>query len=84
MRASVQQLDLPHLGNDAGVITLSAGVATLDPDTTRSAREVLKEADDALYQAKQRGRNRVEIVNTDITDAPAVLRIVTESPTVGV
>jgi two-component system, cell cycle response regulator len=84
MRASVQQLDLPHVGNDAGVITLSAGVATLDPDTTRSAREVLKEADDALYQAKQRGRNRVEIVNTDITDAPAVLRIVTESPTVGV
>jgi diguanylate cyclase (GGDEF)-like protein len=62
MRASVQNLDLPHSGNDAGVITLSAGVATLDPDRTRPAHKVLKEADDALYQAKLRGRNRVETV----------------------
>ena len=62
MRASVQNLNLPHLGNDGGVITLSAGVATLDPDDVRPAYKVLKEADDALYQAKLRGRNRVEIV----------------------
>jgi len=63
MRASVQNLNLPHLGNDGGVITLSAGVATLDPDDVRPAYKVLKEADDALYQAKLRGRNRVEIVD---------------------
>jgi len=63
MRASVQNLNLPHLGNDGGVITLSAGVATLDPDDVRPAYMVLKEADDALYQAKLRGRNRVEIVD---------------------
>jgi two-component system cell cycle response regulator len=68
MRASVQHLRLPHLGNDAGVITLSAGVATLDPAHRRPAQEVLKEADDALYQAKRRGRNRVETIDTAVTE----------------
>jgi two-component system, cell cycle response regulator len=72
MRASVQNLNLPHLGNDGGVITLSGGVATLDPDDTRPAYKVLKEADDALYQAKLRGRNRVEIVDAgSSSDNPA-------------
>jgi two-component system cell cycle response regulator len=66
MRASVQALNLAHLGNEAGVITLSAGVATLDPDRTRPAHKVLKEADEALYLAKLRGRNRVEIVDPDV------------------
>lgn len=65
------------------MITLSAGVACLDPDHTRPVQEVLKEADDALYQAKQRGRNLVEIIDTGMTDAAAVSSIVTKSPAVG-
>ena len=32
----------------------------LDPDHTRSALEVLKEADEALTCAKERGGNRIE------------------------
>ena len=42
------------------MLTLSAGVAMLDAGDTRSVDEVLKEADEALYRAKQLGRNRVE------------------------
>jgi len=60
MRASVEALSIAHQINSTGVITLSAGVATLDPDRNRPAYDVLKEADDALYQAKERGGNRVE------------------------
>ena len=60
MRASVEALTIDHHINTSRVITVSAGVATLDPDRNRPAYDVLKEADDALYQAKERGGNRVE------------------------
>jgi diguanylate cyclase (GGDEF)-like protein len=60
MRRSVEHLAIPHARNRAGVLTISAGVAMLDPDTTRSAGDVLKGADEALYRAKALGRNRVE------------------------
>lgn len=59
MRARVEQLSIPHDEAGRGIITLSAGVASLDPDHLRPVREVLKEADDALYRAKKLGRNRV-------------------------
>jgi diguanylate cyclase (GGDEF)-like protein len=62
MRASVQELNIPHKANSTGMITVSAGVAALDPDRSRPAYVVLKEADDALYEAKRLGRNRVECV----------------------
>ena len=39
-------------------VTVSIGVASLEPDC--NDEELLKRADDALYKAKQSGRNRVE------------------------
>jgi len=60
MRIGVERLSIPHADNSLGVLTISAGMAMLDPGHTRSASEVLKEADEALYRAKQLGRNRVE------------------------
>jgi diguanylate cyclase (GGDEF)-like protein len=65
MRAGVQDLSVPHSSNPLGVLTVSAGLAMLDPEHTRPAGEVLKEADVALYRAKQLGRNRVEIIAQD-------------------
>ena len=62
MRLGVAQLAIEHSDNPPGVLTVSAGVAKLDSDQTRSMSEVLKEADDALYRAKDLGRNRVEQV----------------------
>lgn len=41
-------------------VTISAGVAAL-PDAGSNLMEVLRVADDALYRAKQSGRNRVEM-----------------------
>jgi diguanylate cyclase (GGDEF)-like protein len=60
MRTAVQGLAIPHAYSSHGVLTLSAGVATLDPAYSHSADEVLKKADEALYRAKRLGRNRVE------------------------
>jgi diguanylate cyclase (GGDEF)-like protein/PAS domain S-box-containing protein len=62
MRLGVAQLAVEHVANPPGVLTVSAGVAKLDSDHTRSMSEVLKEADEALYRAKDLGRNRVEQV----------------------
>jgi two-component system chemotaxis response regulator CheY len=62
MRAGLEGLAIAHAGSPIGVLTFSAGLAVLDPGATRSTSEVLKEADEALYRAKQHGRNRVEYV----------------------
>jgi two-component system, cell cycle response regulator len=62
MRASVEALNITHDMSRTGVLTLSGGVATLGPDNNRPAYDVLKEADDALYEAKGRGGNRVECI----------------------
>ena len=59
MRSGVEQLAIPHADSGPGFVTLSAGLAVLDPGHTESSAEVLKEADDALYRAKSLGRNRV-------------------------
>jgi diguanylate cyclase (GGDEF)-like protein len=52
MRRSVEE--------EAG-LTVSLGVATYHEDM-KDREEVVKEADDALYRAKQNGRNRVEVM----------------------
>jgi two-component system, cell cycle response regulator len=61
MREGLQLLAIEHSDNPLGVLTMSAGLAMLDSHNARSAREVLKDADVALYRAKQLGRNRVEL-----------------------
>jgi two-component system cell cycle response regulator len=62
MRHAIEGLAIPHLGDPSGILTISAGIAVLDPDHTPSASEAVKQADEALYRAKQLGRNRVEQV----------------------
>jgi len=52
-------------------ITLSAGVAAY-PDHGQLPGELLAAADKALYQAKSRGRNRVEVAQPDRIEQPAV------------
>ncbi len=60
MRVGIEALTIPHAESPTGALTISAGLAMLDPGHTKSASDVLKEADEALYRAKQLGRNRVE------------------------
>jgi two-component system, cell cycle response regulator len=56
LRAEVASLAVEHEGKDLGV-TISAGWASWEGETPE---ELLRRADDALYEAKRAGRDRVE------------------------
>nr|WP_272211707.1 GGDEF domain-containing protein [Marinicella sp. W31]MDC2877601.1 GGDEF domain-containing protein [Marinicella sp. W31] len=53
------QLAAEAFANDV-TVTVSAGVAQ-SPEMEPSVYAVIKDADNALYEAKRNGRNRVEI-----------------------
>lgn len=58
VRRAVESLAIPHAAQEPpGVVTVSAGVATLSPGDRKSVERLLKEADTALYRAKRSGRN---------------------------
>ena len=58
-RAHLETLAIEHSGWSRGIVTLSLGVATLEPTPELSYEELISRADQALYAAKQGGRNRV-------------------------
>ena len=64
MRAGVEHLVVPHVANPLGILTVSAGLARMDPALVRPATAVLKEADEALYRAKELGRNCISDLTT--------------------
>ena len=69
LRGAVEELDIPHeAGEGRKVVTLSVGIAALSPDDPKSADELLKEADTALYEAKNLGRNRTRSYTPDLTE----------------
>jgi diguanylate cyclase (GGDEF)-like protein len=59
MRALVEALPPRMLGNTTQTITISAGILSRVPAPGDSAADLLREADAALYRAKNEGRNRV-------------------------
>lgn len=50
---------IAHDRSPLKIVTLSLGVAALDPHPLRSPDELIQRADSALYQAKNSGRDRV-------------------------
>ncbi|KJU86932.1 Diguanylate cyclase, predicted domain protein [Candidatus Magnetobacterium bavaricum] len=78
MRARVQQLAIPHAKSKAAnTVTVSIGAASVVPSKNIPMAELIISADNALYDAKHDGRNRVKAylktdVNMDATQkAPA-------------
>jgi diguanylate cyclase (GGDEF)-like protein len=59
-RETVEKLKIHHTKNNPNTfVTISIGVSTLQAHAHDDVASLLKAADDALYQAKNQGRNRV-------------------------
>jgi len=62
LREDVAALQIPHDKSSTGeYLTVSVGVAVIFPGVDRSLTGAVQMADEALYQAKNEGRNRVVI-----------------------
>jgi diguanylate cyclase (GGDEF)-like protein len=64
MRRAVAELAIEHRESPvSAVVTISVGVAVVQPSLERRSRGALQLADQALYEAKVLGRNRVELLD---------------------
>ncbi|MGF6965959.1 diguanylate cyclase (GGDEF)-like protein [Paraburkholderia sp. WC7.3g] len=70
IRAAVQALQCRHVASAHHVLTVSAGVATAQGAAIATSRALVDAADQALYRAKDAGRNRV-IAYGATTDTPS-------------
>lgn len=64
MRCAVQDLGIEHLDSPTSeTVTISVGVAAIEPTLERESRGALQLADQALYEAKTQGRNTVQVLD---------------------
>ena len=59
IRSEVEKIEIPCDDKSVTKVTVSIGVNTLIPDASSSPDQFIAGADEALYMAKQAGRNRV-------------------------
>ncbi len=67
-RKAVEDLLINHSESPCGHVTVSIGVESMVPNKFQTAADLVEAADNALYDAKRRGRNNV------VAHAPTLLR----------
>ena len=59
LRHAISDLQIPHGDSDVSLgVTLSLGVASVIPSPDTSGEVLVLQADEAMYEAKEQGRNR--------------------------
>jgi diguanylate cyclase (GGDEF)-like protein len=66
--AAIRALGIPHHACERGIVTISIGIAVATPPPVIDPVLLVERADQALYAAKQAGRDRV-LVNESMTRA---------------
>src|ERR1700733_15840450 len=72
---SVAALGLSHPALLRGVVTISVGISTCDGSRHSSPAKLIQAADQALYDATKRGRNRFEFFPIEASEVAAANRI---------
>jgi diguanylate cyclase (GGDEF)-like protein/PAS domain S-box-containing protein len=61
MLATISTLAIPHAASPFGIVTVSIGAASWPAGRPLNSNALIEQADHALYRAKDRGRNILEI-----------------------
>ena len=61
----LREMAIPHADSATGRLSVSIGIASAIPEAGRSAAGLLQLADQALYAAKDAGRNRLHVLEAE-------------------
>jgi len=65
VRVAVEELAEPHAASARGTVTISIGVSATTPTSYDTVEDLIRHADEHLYEAKRGGRNRTASEATD-------------------
>lgn len=67
IQAQIRQAQIEHSGSRVSpFVTLSLGVVSLTPNSEATPVSLVEQADEALYLAKQQGRDRIQTADPDL------------------
>ena len=72
LQGAVNQLDIINEASPFGQrLTVSVGVAAMQPNLLTTGASLIEQADQALYLAKRRGRNRIQEYEYSLASSPS-------------